>query len=52
MNSALSVCLRPETLLKKRLRRRCFPVNFAKFSRTPFFIEHLLLELIIDKQRH
>ena len=20
---------------------RCFPVNFAKFLRTPFFIEHL-----------
>ena len=24
------------TLLKKRLWRRCFPVNFAKFLRTPF----------------
>ena len=23
------------TLLKKRLWRRCFPVNFAKFLRTP-----------------
>ena len=23
--------LRPATLLKKRLRQRCFPVNFAKF---------------------
>ena len=23
--------LRPATLLKKRLRNRCFPVNFAKF---------------------
>ena len=23
-------------LLKKRLRHRCFPVNFAKFLRTPF----------------
>ena len=21
--------------------QRCFPVNFGKFSRTPFFIEHL-----------
>ena len=29
------------TLLKKRLRHRCFPVNFVKFSRTPFFTEHL-----------
>ena len=28
--------LRPLTLLKKRLWHRCFPVNFAKFLRTPF----------------
>ena len=28
--------LRPETLLKKRLWHRCFPVNFAKFLRTSF----------------
>ena len=28
--------LRPVTLLKKRLWHRCFPVNFAKFLRTPF----------------
>ena len=27
-------------LLKKRLRQRCFPVNFAEFVRTPVFIEH------------
>ena len=27
---------RPVTLLKKRLWYRCFPVNFAKFLRTPF----------------
>ena len=27
---------RPITLLKKRLRHRCFPVYFAKFLRTPF----------------
>ena len=26
--------LRPATLLKRRLRRRCFPANFAKFLRT------------------
>ena len=31
----------PATLLKKRLWHRCFPVNFAKFPRTPFFTEHL-----------
>ena len=30
--------LRPATFLKKRL---CFPVNFAKFLRTPSIIEHL-----------
>ena len=28
--------LRSATLLKKRLWHRCFPVNFAKFLRTPF----------------
>ena len=28
--------LRPATLLKKKLWRRCFPVNFAKFLRTLF----------------
>ena len=33
--------LRPATLLKKRLRHKCFPVNFVKFLRTPFFVEHL-----------
>ena len=29
--------LRPSTLLKKRLRRRCFSMNFEKFLRTRFF---------------
>ena len=29
------------TLLKKSLWYRCFPVNFVKFLRTPFFLEHL-----------
>ena len=29
--------LRPATLLKKRLWHRCFPVNFAKSLRTPFY---------------
>ena len=28
--------LRPATLFKKSLWHRCFPVNFAKFLRTPF----------------
>ena len=28
--------VRPLTLFKKRLWHRCYPVNFAKFLRTPF----------------
>ena len=32
---------KPKTLLKSRLRRRCFPVNFVKFFKTFFFAEHL-----------
>ena len=28
--------LRPETLVRKRLLRRCFPVNFTKILRTSF----------------
>ena len=32
---------KPATLLKKRFWHRCFLVNFAKFLKTPFFIEHL-----------
>ena len=31
----------PATLLKKKLWHKCFPVNYVKFLRTPFFIEHL-----------
>ena len=34
-------CLRPATLLRKRLWNRCFPVDFAKSLRTTFFTEHL-----------
>ena len=33
--------LRPAFLLKKRLWHICFPVNFVKFLRAPFYIEHL-----------
>ena len=33
--------LRPAVLIKKRPRHKCFPVNFAKFLRMPFFIEHM-----------
>ena len=38
--------LRIATLLRKRLWHECFPVNFAKFLRIPFFIEHLWLLLL------
>ena len=51
MPESLSFCLRPATLLKKRLCHRGFPVNFEKFLRTPFLTEHiwwLLLELLND----
>lgn len=33
--------LRRAKLLKKRLWYRCFLMNFAKFLRTPCFVEHL-----------
>ena len=33
--------LRPATLLKKSLWHWCFPTNFTKFLRIPFFTEHL-----------
>ena len=33
--------LRLATLLKKKLWHRCLPVNFVKFLRTPFLLEHL-----------
>ena len=41
-------------VIKKRLWHRCFPVNFMKFLRTPFFTEHLwwLLLYIIKPFRH
>ena len=38
-------------LLKKRLWHRFFPVNYAKFLRTPFFTEHLrwlLLTIVVS----
>ena len=43
-------CLRPATLLKKKLWHRCFPVNFAKFLRTPFLqsISRALLLYVIS----
>ena len=38
------------SLLKKRHWYRCFPVNFAKFLRTPFHIEHLWWLLLFFKK--
>ena len=40
--------MRPATLLKRRPWHRCFPVNFEKFLRTPFFTEHLWW-LLLDR---
>ena len=47
-NSQENACVRVSfliklqaSLLKKKLWHRCFLVNFAKFLRTPFFIERL-----------
>ena len=42
--------LRCATLLKKRLWHRCFPVNFVKLLRTPFFTEHLWWLLLNVKE--
>ena len=40
--SQTSICLRPATLLKKRLWHRCFPVNFScDISKNTFFTEHV-----------
>ena len=36
----------PATFLKKRLRHWCFYENVRKFLRTPFFIEHIHLQLL------
>ena len=43
--------LRSAILLKKRPWHRCFPVNFAKFSRTSFFVEHLRWLLLSVNKR-
>ena len=36
----------PATLSKKSLLHRCFPVNFTKSLRTPFFAEDLQWPLL------
>ena len=43
-NSQESTCTRASFLIMLQASgpwRKCFPVNFAKFSRTPFCTEHL-----------
>ena len=40
------------TLLKKRFWHRCFPLNFVKFLRTRFFVEHLRWLLLIFLKRN
>ena len=37
----------PATLLKKRPWHRCFPMNFAKFLRTPVVTKHFWWLLLI-----
>ena len=38
---ASSFLIKLQVYQKKRLWNRCFPVNFVKFQKTSFFIEHL-----------
>ena len=42
--------LKSATSLKRRLWHQCFPVNFVKFLRAPFSIEHLLWLLLYHKK--
>ena len=44
--------LRPATLFKKRPWQRFFPVNVAKFIRTPFFAEYLRYLLLSDRKSY
>ena len=51
------LCLRPATLLNKRLWHRCFPVNFTKLLGTPFWQNIsgpllLFIYLALEKHRH
>ena len=54
LNSQGNTCARVSfliKLLKKRLWQRCFPANFVKFLRTPFFSEHFLWLLLVFAAR-
>ena len=44
LEAVTRVCTVKNVFLKRRLQHRCFPVNFAKFLRTPFFIEAASVE--------
>ena len=39
-------------LYKRRLWHRLFPVNFVKFLRTPFYIEHFWWQLLFLYPKH
>ena len=43
--------IRPATLLRKGLWHRCFPVNFAKFLRTPF-LQNTSRQLLLSCYRN
>ena len=48
---SVAIEFRHATLLKRRLRYRCFPMNFEKFLRTPFLQStcgRLLFELVLQ----
>ena len=40
LESLFNKCLVTCNFIKKKLQHRCFPMKFAKFLRTAFFIEH------------
>ena len=48
-NSQENTCARVSILLKKKLRHRCFPVNFAKFLKTPF-LKNTSGQLLLNHQ--
>ena len=41
-----AACLKAYNSIKKRLQHSCFPVRFAKFLRTPFFVEEFQCQLL------
>ena len=51
-NTCATVSLRSAPLLQKRLWHKRFPVNFAKFLRTPFLKKHLQWLLLKRHQWH